>query len=251
MIEPMTDATFEELLGANPLSQDPAFLAAARATPAREAAWQAACAFEKRLRASLEAVQAPATLLPRLLAAVGAEPAAPVMLRPPRASTGDWLRRYLPVAAVLLLALGMNWYFQFDGLQALQDDILGHIYDEAPYIPESAQVALDDVNAHLELSLGAHLASSAATRKLRVTFVKDCKVAKQVGTHLVVKGAQGPVNVIMLPSQVVEHETAIADAHLQGKMTPSSGHTLVVVGDKQEPIDEYLRVFDSNLEWEY
>src|SRR5690606_37342979 len=77
MTEPMTDATFEELLGADPLSQDPAFLAAARATPARQAAWESACAFERRLRASLAAVQAPATLLPRLLEAVGVEPLAP------------------------------------------------------------------------------------------------------------------------------------------------------------------------------
>jgi hypothetical protein len=182
--------------------------------------------------------------LPRVAAAsTGAPATSPT-------TTADWLRRVLPVAAVLLVALGMSWYFQLDATLALQKDILGHIYSEEPFIT-SRPVMLDELNSHLEASLGAHLVANAATEGLEVTFVKDCRVAKQVGTHLVMKGEQGPVTVIMLPESVVEDETPIADGRLSGKMIPAAGRTLVVVGNKQEPIDEYLRVLNSNLKWEY
>jgi hypothetical protein len=246
----MNDARFEELLGADPLSQDPAFLAAARATPERQADWQEARELEARLRAALQAVTPPAGLAERLL---GLPDHAPKVLTfsNPAFGASDWLRRLLPVAAVLLLALGINWYFQLDAAMALQKDLFGHIYGEEPFIT-SRQVLLDELNMHLEASVGAHLIANANTEKLDVTFVRDCRVSAQPGTHLVMKGKEGEVTVFMLNESLVSTATPIADEHLSGKIVPSGGnHTLVVIGDGKEPIDEYVQVLDSNLKWEY
>jgi hypothetical protein len=246
----MNDARFEELLGMDPLSQDPTFLAAARATPERHAAWQAAREVETRLRAALNAVTPPEGLAERLL---GLPEHAPRVLPFTRSAVGagDWLRRLLPVAAVLLLALGINWYFQLDTTMALQKDIFGHIYGEEPFIT-SRRVLLDELNMHLEASVGAHLIANAKTKNLEVTFVRDCRVAKRKGTHMVVKGKSGPVTVFMLNDALVSAATPIADERLSGKIVPSGGnHTLVVIGDGKEPIDEYLQVLDSSIEWEY
>jgi hypothetical protein len=254
MTEPLdrtiNDAHFEELLGADPFSQDPAFLAAARATPERHAAWQAAREVETRLRAALHAVTPPEGLAERLL---GLPEQAPQVLPFTRvaASNGDWLRRLLPVAAVLLLALGINWYFQLDNAMTLQKELFGHIYGEAPFIT-SRQVLLDELNTHLEASVGAHLLANAKTENLEVTFVRDCPVAKRPGAHLVVKGKQGEVTVFMVNEPLVSAATPIADDKLSGTIIPSGGnHTLVVIGDGKEPIDEYVQVLDSNLKWEY
>lgn len=246
---PMNDTRFETLLGADPLSQDPEFLAAAQETPERRAAWEGARAFETRLRSTLEGVTPPTHLEEKLLALPASVPVTAVPLE--RARGREWARRLLPAAALLLLALGINSYLRIDAAWALQQDLFGHIYAEEPYIT-ARRIQLDEVNMHLEASLGAHLDENTSTEKLEVTFVKDCRVAKRVGTHLVVKGKQGPVNVIMLSDALVEGEQPISDDKLSGKIAPSGGtHTLVVIGDEQEPIDEYLRVLDSNIKWEY
>ncbi|MDR2214138.1 MAG: DUF3379 domain-containing protein, partial [Pseudomonadales bacterium] len=63
----MNDAHFSELLHADPLSQNPALLAAAQATPERQALWQAARADALRLRAMLNSVTPPPDLQERLL----------------------------------------------------------------------------------------------------------------------------------------------------------------------------------------
>jgi hypothetical protein len=254
MTEPLDrtidDARFEELLGADPFNQDPAFLAAARATPERHTAWQAAREVETRLRAALHAVTPPEGLAEQLLGIPDQAPRVPPF---PRVVThgGDWLRRLLPVAAVLLLALGINRHFQLDDAMTLQRDLFGHIYGEAPFIT-SRQVLLDELNSSLEATVGAHLVANASTEKLDVTFIRACRVAKRRSAHLVVKGEQGEVTVLMLNEPLVSAATPIADARLSGRIVPSGGkHTLVVVGDGKEPIDAYLDVIDSNLEWEY
>ena len=95
------------------------------------------------------------------------------------------------------------------------------------------------------------LQPGTATDGLEVTFAKDCYIAKQRAMHLVVKGKTGPVNVVMIPSQVVKSEMKISDKRFNGLVTPASGGTLVIIGNKQEPISAYRDQLASSLKWEY
>jgi len=249
----MNDTRFEELLGADPLSQDSDFLAATRATPEREAAWNLARNAELRLRGSLAAAAPSPDLLTKLMALPDVDGASEVADLSREAANNDWFRRFIPAAAMLVLALGMSWYLNLDAVldPEIEQDLFSHIHAEEPFM-NARRVQIDELNRHLEASLGAHLDSNAFTESLEVTFVKDCRVAKRVGTHLVVKGKEGPVNVIVLSDALVDSTTPIGDDKLSGRIARSGGtHTLVVIGDRQEPIDEYLRVLDSNLRWEY
>jgi hypothetical protein len=174
------------------------------------------------------------------------------LAREKSALSGDWPRRLLPVAALLILALGINHHYRLDTALALQQAFIQHIQAEQSVIDARTRaVPLDELNQHLQTSLGAHLATNEATRQLNVSFIKDCRVAQRRGTHLVVNGERGPVNVLML-SDALPDGAPLTDTGLRGRLIRSGGkHTLVVIGNDQEPIDEYLRVLDANLSWEY
>lgn len=199
----------------------------------------AADGFDARLHSVMHAVDVPTDLQQRLLQIPDAA-----------ANDSSFLRRLLPTAAVLLLAIGMGLYYQPGAEAELAGEIFGHIYLEEPYFGDGKVLPLAEVNARMQLATGQQLEPEASAA-LEVTFAKDCYIAKQRTMHLVVTGETGPVNVMMIPAQVVEREVEIDDQRFAGLVTPASGGTLVVVGNKQEPIRAYRDLMATSLEWEY
>jgi len=165
------------------------------------------------------------------------------------ANEGSFLRRILPVAAVLLLAIGIGLYYQLVENSGFADEIFGHIYFEEPYYGEGNVLSLAEVNARLGPVLGKQM--NAEGENFIITFAKDCFVARQKAMHLVVKGETGPVNFMMIPSRVVEGELRFSDQRFNGLATAASGGTLVVVGNKQEALTPYRDRMASSLNWQY
>lgn len=201
-------------------------------------------AFQDQLEQSLRSINAPQGLHERLMQ-IPADSAREV------ARGGRFLWRALPVAAVLLLALGFGLLFQPEADPTLTREILAHIYLEDTSLSDSPTLSEHEVEARMIPVLGEHMPASGATEALAVTFAKDCMISKQRGMHLVVKGETGPVNLMMLPGRLVARETTIGDARYTGLVTPASGGTLVVVGNKREPIARYRDLLVRNLRWEY
>lgn len=217
-------------------------------------------AFESSLQATLHGVNAPAGLLERLLGipdlvgdadtAATASPATATASGASAANEPQWWRRLLPAAAALFIAVGIGLYHEPDLNAALANEIFGHIYIEEPYYGDGTALPLAELNARIQQVTGAPLdPEDAAT--LEVSFAKDCYVAKQRTMHLVVKGSTGPVNVMMIPEQVVDDEVRIADRRFSGLVTPASGGTLVVVGNKQEPLARTRDLVANSLHWDY
>lgn len=200
--------------------------------------------FQARLQDTMQRVQAPAALHQRLLEipARGGEELA---------RGGRFLWRLLPVAAVLLVALGLGFLFQPEVDPALAREILAHIQVEEPYFGDGRILPANEVEARMAPVMGEQMPAAGATAALSVTFAKDCLIAEKRSMHLVVKGEQGPVNLLMIPDRVVERETDISDDRFDALMTPASGGTLVVVGNKREPIRRFRDQMASNLAWEY
>jgi hypothetical protein len=197
-------------------------------------------AFAEKLELTMKRVQAPAGLCDKLLQIPGLA-----------ANDSSFLRRLLPIAAVLLLAIGIGFFYQPEVNAALAQDIFGHIYLEEPYFGDGSVLSVAEVNARMESAIGEEMQPGSATDSLEVTFAKDCLIAKQRAMHLVIKGEKGPVNLMMIPAQMVEGEVRIADDQFNGLVTSASGGTLVVVGNKQEPIAQYRDRMASSLAWEY
>lgn len=207
-------------------------------------------AFQTKLEQTMLLVQAPEGLHARLLQ-IPEQAARADASSGAAANDSSYWRRLLPVAAVLLLAIGIGVYLQPGANAALADDIFGHIYIEEPFFGDGSVLSITEVNARMQPSIGATMEPGNAADSLEVTFAKDCFIAKQRSMHLVVKGETGPVNLMMIPSQLVKGEVKIADQHYNGLVTQASGGTLVVVGNKQEPIAQYRDRMASSLDWEY
>ncbi|MGA0805062.1 MAG: DUF3379 family protein [Pseudohongiellaceae bacterium] len=211
-------------------------------------------AFEARLREALNAVQAPTSLQTRLLQIPDLDAGGMATTAQPMgveaANAPQFLRRLLPAAAALLIAIGIGLYYEPSLNAALASEIFGHIYLEEPDYGNDAVLPLAEVNAHLQPVTGDALQTDGA-ELLEVTFAKDCYIAKQRTMHIVLKGETGPVNVMMIPERVVDNEVKIADRRFSGLVTPASGGTLVVVGNKQEPITEHRDRIAAQLRWEY
>lgn len=200
--------------------------------------------FDATLQQLLQAVEPPAGLQERLLA-LPQHDALPLTA----ANASHWLR-LLPAAAALLLAIGIGLYHQPELNPALAAEIFNHIYIEEANYGDGSALPLGEVNARLAAVTTQPMNAEEAAL-LAVSFAKDCYVAKQRTTHLVVQGSTGPVNVMMIPAQVVEDEVQIADRRFSGLLTPGAAGTLVVVGNKQEPLTDTRDLVAHSLHWQY
>lgn len=210
---------------------------------------------DELIRGTLLSVSAPAELREKLL-----QPEAPApQPRPWHAfiSANDAIfRRILPVAACLVVALGIASWSTTDRQAALENEIFTHMYLEGQLDNENADILpLEIVNTRLKQWMGARLAADRNDSDLDVTFAKDCWVAKQATFHMIMKGQTGAVTVMMIPDREsiggAGREFSISDAKYSGLVTPTERGYLVVVGNKREPLTAYRNLLTGRLEWEY
>ncbi len=205
------------------------------------------------IRRELLSVSAPADLRQLLLQPEKFVPHAPWYSL---AANDSVLRRALPVAACLVVALGIAFWNTDNRRALLEDEIFTHMYLEGQLDnANAAAIPLTAVNTRMEQWMGAHLEASDAVEELEVTFAKDCWIAQQMAFHMIMKGEAGAVTVMMIPSEGQaggeETEFNISDEKFNGLVMPTDGGYLVVVGNKQEPIAEYRNLLSGKLEWEY
>lgn len=247
----MNDQQFHERLLANPEDSAADLLAALHGRPDREALRAEVRAFEQTLRRELQAVSVPADLRQKLLDPARLQAATPARHWFAAANADSFVRRALPVAACLLIALGIVWY---DGLRnnaELEQEIFDHVYREAAFLERDQVLALAQVNSLMGTIVGASFDASDEMQQLEVTYADDCWIARHISFHLIMKGKNGAVSVMMIPNSPVSSEFDIGDERFQGLVTPTSGGNLVVIGEKQEAIREYQDLLSHNLHWEY
>jgi hypothetical protein len=218
---------------------------------------------DELIRRELLSVSAPADLRQKLLQPEQLGPRVHGTFRKTFAalvhSANDGIfRRVLPVAACLMVALGIAFWSGDNQRELLANEIFTHMYLEGQLDnADSAEISLATVNTRMEDWMGAHLAMSD-TEDLKVTFAKDCWVAKRMAFHLIMKGETGAVTVMMIPAKdgiggigKEQAEFDISDPQYSGLVTPTEGGYLVVVGSKQESIAGYRNLLSSKLDWEY
>lgn len=213
--------------------------------------------FDELLRRELLSVNAPAELRQKLLQVEDVQPLARSWFGRALSANDGVLRRALPVAACLVIALGIAfWSVNDPQRDFLEDEIFEHMYLEGQLDNANAAVLpLETVNKRLQQWMGANLEMSEADADLNVTFAKDCWVAKQVAFHMIMKGETGAVTVMMIPDKDPGGDTArefsISDATWSGVVTRTNAGYLVVVGNKREPLTAYRNLLSGKLEWEY
>ena len=128
--------------------------------------------------------------------------------------------------------------------------ICSHIYMEEPRFESNTNISWQQVNEIIE-SNGGHLKEDDRTRALRIKFVKNCGFATDDNAaHIVFEGETGAVSVLLVQGNAVSSTFPLKDQRFVGRFIPLGTGTLVIVGEKGEPLDGYQTLITENFEWD-
>ena len=245
----MDDLEFRKRAYANPNDQSPEFLAAAQASPERLQLLQQLQALDKRVAAAANSIKIPEGLAAKLKAVDSNI----VHIEPKKSG----LKRYLAVAASLVVAFGLALSPGFFGARPsaadlqFHDEVLGHVYREASRYEQSRDdVSFSQINTVLEREAGGHFRDNERIKQLHIKFANGCNIANNGrGAHIVLDGTKGSISVMVVHNSPVSTKFDVNDSRFSGKIIPFGEGNLIIVGEKDEPLDAYEAIISEAFEW--
>jgi hypothetical protein len=216
----MDYSEFKRLLGADPASRDPDFLAARNSSPEFEQAARAADEFERKLNHALR-IAAPEDMLGSILAIAdrtGVERATPP-------------RRWAPfaLAASLLMAVGaagIVWNLNRD-TESVEDYLVAHFAMDGSLLEAKAagQSATNVQSILAEVNFKARPEFAG-----QVGFIKYCPTPDGKGVHMVLNTERGPVTVILMPATTVDDRGDLLENGMEARILSLDRGSIAVMG---------------------
>ncbi len=241
----MNEIEFRQRAYANPLDDSEEFLAAVQENSERQGIVTELQAFNAALTNTLLDVPVSIELKQSLL---DPESLAGVHQPLSAANDGRFWKIAVPIAASFMLALGLFFNFADTSADELEQKVLAHIYMEINFLEMNENLSISSVNNLLELSQ-VQLAESGDLDSLEVLMASDCLIDRENALHMVVKGDMGAVTVMLIPNAPVQNEFSISDDRFEGWVTPTANGNLIIVGEKNEPLDRYALMLAGNINW--
>jgi len=248
----MDNLEFETRAFADPEDSRQDLLDALSGNPDRQQLLEEVRAFNERLSRIAGSITPPSHLAERLrsvAAELHEEPTGTVHRLPAR----RWQpMRLTAMAAALVVALGLTYSSLFGSNQpsaaelAFGQQVVNHIYLELAEIEASGSVSLQQVNQAVS-RLGGSMANS---QEMGISFARPCAILPQTNSaHLVIDGRLGAVNVIIIENSPVRREFNFSDERFEAVVMPLERGNLILVGEKNERLEDYQRVLDESLVW--
>ena len=260
----MNEIEFRKRLYTNPLEVSQELLAAAGADPALQKFLDQTRELETEIVALVNAVEAPSGLADKLMAITGTastetelQNLGDVASKP--AANNNFFQ-YYAIAASLLLALGVTFSMTFDSGPssteiAVGDDVLRHLYMDGFEIDEVSNASnttifdLPAINAVMAES-GTRLVSNDFLQDLPIRSARPCAVVPAYqSAHLIFEGIQGAVSVIVINNSPVSVEYSFHDDRFNGIVVPMGEGNMVLVGERNEDLEQYKTLFADNIDW--
>lgn len=164
-------------------------------------------------------------------------------------------RRYLAIAASVIIAVGATVSLTLYNSRPTAEDIafgdvvLQHLYAEAAFLDSNFDVNFQQANQVMEV-IGAKFDDNTTIRNLIIKFANDCLVIPlNESVHFIVEGSNGPVTFIIINNNPVSTEFNLDDGRFSGKVIPIENGNLVIVGEKDEPLERFRNLINENVEW--
>ena len=250
----MNDLEFRKRAYCNPFDEAADFVEASKSTPERSRFIQDLRALDKRIFQVIHTTQVPADLADKLRGLVTEDVSAvltPAIPAPVKRITS----RYVALAASLVVAVALTLSLLPSSGPSAQDlefhdHMVSHIYLEEPRFESAADVSWRQVSELIE-SNGGHFKEDDRTRALRIKFVKNCGLAAdEHAAHIVLEGSKGAVSVLLVKGSAVSSTFPLKDQRFAGRFVPLGTGTLVIVAEKDEPLDGYQNLITENFEWD-
>lgn len=221
----MNYSEFIRQLGADPASQDPAFLRARESSPEFTRAAAESNRFEHQLSQALT-LSAPQDLLPGLKQ----------IARSAARRSGVW-RNYALAASVFLATVTAGVVWRMDPrFDSVEQYLAYHYAEDGPALIARGEGQLaenvEKVLARLEVEL------TPQARRM-VGLIKFCPTPAGKGAHLVLNTRQGPITVIFMPDTKVSDGEMLQFDGMQAQLVTLKGGSLAVIGTEQQEIGSF------------
>jgi hypothetical protein len=262
----MDELEFRKRVYANPRDIDDEILTAARANPDYQKIVDETLAFEDSLVTLLENPEAPEGLMAQLLSIpekdeLESETAASASsnVSPIRARKQSFLQ-YYAVAASLVLAVGIVFSLSVNDGPSSADivfgnELLAHLHHDIEEIDDITNgetyevLNLEEVNFSMA-NAGTRLVNYDGGQGFDVRSAKPCEILPAYqSAHLVLEGSHGAVSVIVINNSPVDVEFSIRDERFNGIVVPLEQGNMILVGEKNEDLNQYASMFSENVEW--
>ncbi|GEM_PF-5502705 len=159
-----------------------------------------------------------------------------------------WQRTWMKMASVLLLLAaslgGYNLLRHLFSPASLADVVTHHIQAEPDFLRHTE--TLDELSvATLFASMGFELRTSLKG----VTAALPCWIRKGRGVHMVLRGEQGAVSLLLMPGEYLDERQELQAEDWSGALIPEPWGSLAVLVSAGEDTDAVVYLVERNLRW--
>ncbi len=253
----MDEIEFRQRVYANPQDVDQEILDAARDNPAYQKILDQIQELEAGVTSLVNSIEVPEGLQEQLMS-IPADTRIDLVDRPAANSS---FFQYYAIAASLLLAVGVTFSITFNSGPssaeiAFGDDVLQHLYFEQAEIDAvndgnigTSTISMPTVMQAMA-NAGTQLVSNEFMQDLVVRFARPCEILPAYqSAHLIVEGSQGAVNVIVINNSPVSVEYTIRDDRFYGVVVPMGEGNMILVGERDEDLDQFKNLFSENVDF--
>ena len=234
----MNFSEFIRQLGAEPLSQDPAFLRARSSSPEFHQAAEEADAFEEKLTRAMD-LQLPDDMMESILQ-VSRHPAGGAA-----ASTSPWWRSMALAAGILIaiVATGITWNMN-RGWDSVDEYVADHYrHDGSRLVARAGEKSTQDIQGFFA-SFNVEAAPKLAEI---VSVIKYCPTPNGKGVHMVLNTRAGPVTVIYMPATEVNDRETLKFDGMQVLLVSLEKGSAAIIGTGSQAILALYSVVQNSI----
>jgi len=239
MNERMDDLQFRRSIYADPSSTDQEVIAAKKADPAKQQFADELIKLDVKIHQAMN-VDVPEDLYNKL------------MLRQTLASHQQQKRKnriQLAIAASVAFTVGLsvNFMQSSNAYSDLGDYAIAHVNHEAHLFNnnKTAQVSLASLNKEMS---AYHASFTQSLGKL--ISAGECNFGGIKVLHLVYQGKTQPVTVFVVPpNNGLDFDSNFSRGNLHGEAQQFKNANIVVVGDKNEPLQQWQQKIKQDITW--
>lgn len=219
----MDDLTFRRTLYADPYSNDPDVINAAKHDPKKQAFWDELRAFENELHHACK-VDVPDNLADKLLLKQSIDIESEKKARRP------W---YLSIAAAIVICATLGIFLVIPGRGSITDYALAHASHMESELLKYGPTDSASLNAKLA-TLNTTLSDGIAD----ILSANFCYLGHAKSLHMIMQGKHGLVSLFLLPEDDhIDGTQTFNDERLSGQTFQFNSHRVIVVGDERESLD--------------
>jgi hypothetical protein len=155
---------------------------------------------------------------------------------------------WIGIAASFALAAIIGVQFVDDGPandQLLAAEVLSHL-DHEPWALQVTDVSVSDD----QFARVVNPTIGTMDRDVGlVSYAQSCIINGNTIPHLVIQGEKGPITLLLLPDEMVHGAVSLSGESVDGVILPHGDGSIVIIGEREERIDELKRRVVDSVEW--